>query len=70
MKKINCNECKHFYVTWDNNHPKGCKAYGIKSKFIPSQIVQDETEEGCLAFEMKKNIKKSKELNLNDDDLW
>ncbi|MBP2665570.1 MAG: hypothetical protein H6Q76_550, partial [Firmicutes bacterium] len=37
--RISCHKCKHFYVTWDNSFPYGCKAMGFKGKIIPSMMV-------------------------------
>ena len=34
--KPNCMKCQHFYITYDQRTPKGCKAYGIQSQQLPS----------------------------------
>ncbi|MBT4607279.1 MAG: uracil-DNA glycosylase, partial [Gammaproteobacteria bacterium] len=39
-KNPNCFDCHHFFVTWDQNFPRGCRAYGIKTPQIPSLEVQ------------------------------
>ncbi len=51
--KINCRECIHYYVTWDINHPYGCKAMGFKGKQIPSITVVNSTGKQCLMFKRK-----------------
>ena len=52
---IRCAECRHYYVTWDPNFPRGCKAYGFKSRQIPSVAVRQSSGEPCRMFESKKN---------------
>ncbi|WP_330218382.1 uracil-DNA glycosylase [Sporosarcina globispora] len=36
IQKIDCFKCKYFYVTWDRNHPKGCRAFQFKTRQMPS----------------------------------
>lgn len=55
-QRVNCMQCKHYFVTWDNNAPKGCKAFGFKSSTIPSIVVKRSSGEVCLKYE--KNISK------------
>ncbi|MCD1258333.1 uracil-DNA glycosylase [Paenibacillus athensensis] len=52
--KINCLSCKHFYVTWDPQFPRGCKAYGFKTKHLPSAEVLSSTGKPCLSYEDKR----------------
>lgn len=52
---IDCFECKHFFVTWDQNNPKGCKAFGFKTAKMPSMVVFETSGERCLKFEAKKS---------------
>jgi hypothetical protein len=61
----NCTKCKHFYITFDQATPKGCRAYGIKSAQLPSVIVKSANNgNNCIGFEEKqKNIPKKKDLN-------
>ncbi|NRG44328.1 uracil-DNA glycosylase [Bacillus sp. CRN 9] len=51
--KINCFQCKFFYVTWDKNHPRGCKSFGFKTKKLPSIEVMAASGQPCLRFEKK-----------------
>ncbi len=39
-----CLNCKHFYITWDNDHPYGCKGFDTKSKQCPSFVVYNEAK--------------------------
>jgi hypothetical protein len=71
-KSKNCFQCKHFFITWDKNFPRGCKVYDVKSRDLPCMIVAASTKEGCVAYELKANKveKKDNGLDLNRDDLW
>ena len=53
---ISCQKCKYYYVTWDKNSPHGCKAYGFKSKMLPSIVVKRSSTKECMLY-----IKKVKE---------
>lgn len=44
---ITCFECQHFFVTWDKDAPRGCKAYGFKGVEIPSIAVLHTTGMAC-----------------------
>jgi len=44
----------HYYVTWQPQHPHGCKAFGFKSKMIPSQQVMKDSGKACGLYEEKK----------------
>ncbi|WP_321323740.1 uracil-DNA glycosylase [Thiomicrorhabdus sp.] len=57
MKKTNqidCFKCQYFYITWDTHAPRGCKAFGFKTKRIPSHVVFETSGEECLKFCPKK----------------
>jgi hypothetical protein len=53
IKRINCLQCRHFYVTWDEKFPRGCKAFGFKTKSWPSQTVLASSGNPCMNFEPK-----------------
>ncbi|MDP3148874.1 MAG: uracil-DNA glycosylase [Ignavibacteria bacterium] len=57
---INCRQCTHFYITWDKNFPYGCKAFGLKTKRIPSAEVYLSSGKDCLKFTPKENHKDRK----------
>ncbi|HLE11718.1 MAG: hypothetical protein A2504_15530 [Bdellovibrionales bacterium RIFOXYD12_FULL_39_22] len=71
-KPINCLKCNYFYVTWDQNNPKGCRIYGFKSRLLPSILVAKESGKDCLSFEAKfeSSEEKNDDIDLNDDSLW
>lgn len=52
-EKINCYQCKYFYVTWDYQFPKGCKAFQFKGKTLPSIEVKKASGKECLKFVQK-----------------
>lgn len=52
-QQINCIKCKHYFVTWDPNAPKGCRAFGFKTSALPSVIVKRSSGEMCLKYEKK-----------------
>lgn len=59
MKKVNCFQCKHFHTTWNPEFPRACKAYGFKTKEMPSVLVEKTTGMECLQFEPKRVEKPS-----------
>lgn len=52
--KIDCFKCHYFRVTWDQNNPRGCEAYGFKTKQIPSLVVKQSSGMDCLKFVPKR----------------
>ena len=52
--RIDCFDCKHFFVTWDKNFPRGCRVLGFKCREIPSQVVHQASGIQCLKFEKKE----------------
>jgi hypothetical protein len=52
----NCRACKHYYITWDEDFPYGCKAMRFKSKRLPHLDVLESSGTHCLLFVAKENI--------------
>lgn len=52
----NCNKCKHFYITLDENRPRACKVFNIKSRSIPAIDVKRLTGYECPVFEEKRRV--------------
>ncbi|MCF6345486.1 MAG: uracil-DNA glycosylase [Thiomicrorhabdus sp.] len=50
---IDCFRCHHFFVTWDSNNPRGCKAFGFKTTQLPSAVVLETSGEPCLKYSPK-----------------
>jgi len=57
-KRIVCQRCKSYYVTWEKKKPHGCRAYGFKSETIPSIVVRQSSGMACSFYE-KKQIKEN-----------
>lgn len=70
MSKANCSQCRHYYITWDQKTPYGCRQYGIQSKDQPANIVKAAGMGECQGFEPKKARETKEGLNLNRKDLW
>jgi hypothetical protein len=54
MKRIICQKCKFYYVTWEKNKPHGCKAYNFKSQALPSIVVKQSSGVTCNFYENKR----------------
>ncbi len=52
-KRIDCHKCRHYFVTWQESAPHGCKAIGFKSAQLPSAVVHKMSGAPCLYFETK-----------------
>ena len=46
-KRIVCQKCVHYFVTWEAGKPHGCRAYGFKSQLLPSISVKKASDEDC-----------------------
>ncbi len=70
--KPNCMKCKHFYITFDQATPRGCRAYSIQSKQLPSSIIKAANRgQECLGFQAKPDRNaKAKTKDLNDAKYW
>lgn len=55
-KKINCIKCIHFYITWDQKFPNGCKLFGFKTKSFPAIVVREATGNTCSNFIEKSGV--------------
>ncbi|MET3317901.1 UNVERIFIED_ORG: hypothetical protein ABIC97_000987 [Peribacillus simplex] len=53
IERVNCMACRHFYVTWDPNFPKGCRAFQFKTLNQPSLDVFCSSGQLCMKFESK-----------------
>ena len=51
--KINCYNCKYYYVTWDRYRPHGCKIMGFKSQILPCYNVRNISGQPCHLFTPK-----------------
>lgn len=53
MRKINCFRCEYFFTTWNPQFPRGCRAYGFKTREMPSILVKKTTGTECLQYKPK-----------------
>jgi hypothetical protein len=53
-KRIVCQKCIYYYVTWEQNKPHGCNAYGFKSQQIPSVVVKNSSKTDCNFYQEKQ----------------
>ncbi len=53
-KRPVCQNCEHYYITWDQNFPYGCKAMGFKTRKLPSQDVYESSGMDCQLFSRKR----------------
>ena len=44
---VKCHGCRHFFITYKQSKPYGCKAYGFISKNLPSKVVFDSSGIKC-----------------------
>lgn len=52
-QRTNCYKCVYFYVSWDKNFPNGCRAFGFKTREMPSVSVYKSSGKSCQAFKSK-----------------
>ncbi len=52
-RRVDCMKCRHYYITWDPNFPKGCRSFGFKSATLPSLTVLSSSGQPCMSFEQK-----------------
>lgn len=55
QERINCFQCRHFFITWDKSFPNGCKVFGFKTKQSPSVAVLQASGAKCAAFQPKES---------------
>ena len=48
-----CLHCRHYFVTWDAQQPRGCRGYAFKSSELPSSVVLASSGEPCQLYERK-----------------
>jgi hypothetical protein len=53
-EKINCFNCIHFFITWDDKFPRGCRAMDFKTRKMPSVAVYDASGMPCVRFKAKQ----------------
>lgn len=52
-ERPDCLHCRHYFVTWETDRPRGCHAYEFKSFELPSEVVLASSGDACQLFERK-----------------
>ena len=53
-KRIACQGCRHYQVTWEPRNPYGCRAHGFKTNHNPALAVYQASGISCQLFSPKK----------------
>ena len=53
-----CLHCVHYFVTWESDKPRGCRAYEFKAAELPSEVVREASGQPCQLFERKARDRK------------
>lgn len=64
LNKKKCLLCKHYYVTWDSDFPKGCLFFQLKSKQWPIDLVKKYSGDECQGFTDKNKLLSSTVKNV------
>ena len=54
MTYSNCNNCSHFYITYNSKFPYGCRAFGVISKKSPYLEIKKISGTDCALFSKKR----------------
>lgn len=65
--KIDCTQCQHYYVTWDENRPHGCRFFAFKSPYSPALAVLESSGKSCEAFEQKQFGSETKQTQVKKE---
>ncbi len=57
-----CLHCRHYFVTWEADKPRGCRAYEFKAAELPSEVVREASGQPCQLFERKQGEQKKPRL--------
>lgn len=53
--RIDCHNCRYYFVTWKQQFPHGCRAMGFKSRRYPIDEVRSALRGAdCLLYEPKR----------------
>ena len=56
-ERPDCLHCVHYFVTWETDRPRGCRAYEFKSVEVPSEVVLASSGEPCKLHERKSGAR-------------
>ena len=66
-RQIICGKCESFFVTHNKYKPWGCKRFGFKSQYLPSQVVFSTTGTNCAYFIKKEIFEKNKPSQVRNE---
>lgn len=52
-ERVDCQRCRHFYVTYQMPRPYACRHFGFESARLPCLEVLASSGEACRAFEAR-----------------
>lgn len=52
--RVNCKNCKNYFITWDPRFPNGCRLFGVKSGELPSLVVYKSLGKACENYVDRK----------------
>jgi len=52
-RNVRCNNCIHYYITYDRSKPYGCRIMGFKSRISPAQVVYANSGIVCQLYTEK-----------------
>lgn len=56
--RLDCHRCAHYFVTWDEHFPHGCRCMGFKSRRLPGGEVRHAMNgQECRLFVPKPPLK-------------
>ena len=62
-ERPDCYRCRSFFVTYDAQHPYGCRTFEMKSRSLPSATVLEASGRPCGAFERRPEAAPPAERN-------
>jgi len=69
--KPNCAKCKHYFITFNQSTPRGCRIYQIQSATMPSQVVKRANNgDECVGFSPKQTTNSEAKIDLNNSKYW
>jgi len=54
VKRIACQGCRYYWITWEPRYPYGCRAHGFKTNRHPAVAVYQASGISCQLFTPKK----------------
>jgi len=57
-----CLHYAHYFVTWESDRPRGCRAYEFKAAELPSEVVREASGQPRQLFERKPGGRKNPRL--------